>query len=188
MKFNKFLLCLLIGILVLNFSGIHASAAETTTSQVQEEKADETSDTEDQTSQVDTEEKATYTKAELRLLSALIYCEAGSEIYRGKLAVGIVVMNRVRSKAFPDTVKDVIYQKYQFSPVRNGTLKKALAKYDNNDFTSTLEKDCIKAAKAALSGVTSFTINGEKKDFSDFLYFSGKLRGYTFKFGNHKFK
>lgn len=129
-----------------------------------------------------------YTKAELRLLSALIYCEAGSESYNGKLAVGIVVMNRVRSSRFPNTVKDVIYQKFQFSPARNGTLKKALERYDNGKFTSEMELECIKAAKAALSGTTTLTVKGEKVDFSKYLFFSGRLKGYTFKLGNHQFK
>ncbi|HBI60391.1 MAG TPA: hypothetical protein DDY31_04125, partial [Lachnospiraceae bacterium] len=43
----------------------------------------------------------------------------------------IVVMNRVASKSFPNTIKKVIYQKGQFSPVRNGSLKKRLKQYDS---------------------------------------------------------
>ena len=69
--------------------------------------------------------KNSYTKAELRLMSAIIFCESNVEPYAGKLAVGIVVMNRVESKAFPNTIKNVIYQRRQFSPVHNGALKKA---------------------------------------------------------------
>lgn len=132
--------------------------------------------------------KAKYSEADLRLLSALIYCEANAESYNGKLAVGIVVMNRVRSKAYPDTVKGVIYQKYQFGPASNGALSKALARYDKGRFTSGSEKDCIKAAKEALSGVTTITVNGKKIDFSKYLYFSGYLKGCTFTLGNHEFK
>lgn len=136
------------------------------------------------------EEKSSdnYTKADLRLLSALIYCEAQGESYNGKLAVGIVVMNRVRSGAFPDTVKGVIYQKYQFSPVRSGALDRALAQYDKGNFTSSSEKECIKAAKAALSGKKVLKINGKEVDFSKYLYFSGRLKGYTCQIGNHQFK
>jgi N-acetylmuramoyl-L-alanine amidase len=136
----------------------------------------------------DSDEEENYTKAELRLLSALIYCEANGESYQGKLAVAIVVMNRQRSGAFPDTVKAVIYQKYQFGPVRNGSLDNALDAYDDGNFTSTSEKECIKAAKAALSGTKSITVNGEKKNFSKYLYFSGSLSNDTFKLGNHEFK
>lgn len=136
------------------------------------------------------EKKATvnYSKTELRLLSALIYCEAGGESYNGKLAVGIVVMNRVRASAFPDSVKSVIYQKYQFGPVRNGALNKALSEYDTGKFTSSREKECIKAAKEALSGVKSITVSGKSKSFGSYLFFSGRLSGSTYKLGNHQFK
>ncbi|MDD3172534.1 MAG: cell wall hydrolase [Herbinix sp.] len=186
MKFRKLLLCLFIGVLLFNFTDIKAYAAEDTTVDQEQESTTEVSiDKEVTTKVVST---VNYTKAELRLLSALIYCESLGEIYRGKLAVGIVVMNRVRSDKYPDTLKEVVYQKYQFSPVTNGTLKKALAEYDKGNFTSEAEKECIKAAKAALNGITSFTISGEKKDFSKYLSFSGRLRGYKFRFGNHQFK
>ncbi len=129
-----------------------------------------------------------YTDAEVRLLSALIYCEAQGEYYNGKLAVGIVVMNRLRSDYYPDTLKGVIYQKYQFSPATNGTLNRALADYDRDGFTSVAEKGCIRAAKAALSGSRSITVNGSSKSFTKYLHFSGNLKGYTFRYGNHKFK
>jgi spore germination cell wall hydrolase CwlJ-like protein len=133
-------------------------------------------------------EEAKYSKADLRLLSALIYCEANGESYNGKLAVGIVVMNRVRSASFADTVKGVVYQKYQFGPASSGALSRALDQYDNGKFTSGLEKDCINAAKEALSGTTSIAVNGSKKNFTKYLYFSGSLRGNTFSLGNHEFK
>ena len=129
-----------------------------------------------------------YTKAELRLMSAIIYCEANVEPYAGKLAVGIVVMNRVESKSFPSDVKSVIYQRSQFSPVRNGSLKKALAKYDADKFTSSDEKQCIKAAKAALSGEKSVTYKGKTKNMKNYKYFSGYLRGSKYRIGNHLFK
>lgn len=78
---------------------------------------------------------------ELALLAKLVQVEAGNESYEGKLAVASVVMNRVRSADFPDTVKDVIYAPHQFPPATNGLLDKAKA-----------SEDCIKAARAALSG------------------------------------
>jgi N-acetylmuramoyl-L-alanine amidase len=133
-----------------------------------------------------------YSKSELRLLSALIYCEAGGQSYAGKLAVGIVVVNRMESKAFPNTLKGVIYQKYQFGPVRNGSLNQALKEYDNKRFTSTREKQCIKAAKAALSGVKTitYTKSGKtiKKKLSGYYYFSGRLSNARFTLGGHQFK
>ena len=57
---------------------------------------------------------------ELKLLANIIYCEAGSESYVGKVAVGNVIMNRVKSASQPNTITEVVYAKGQFSPVRNG--------------------------------------------------------------------
>lgn len=65
---------------------------------------------------------------DLELLAALIQCEAGGEPYEGKLAVGSVVMNRVASSHFPNTVVGVIYQSGQFSPVASGRFATVLAK------------------------------------------------------------
>lgn len=82
------------------------------------------------------------------LLANLIYCEAGGEPYEGKVAVGSVVMNRVLSDQFPDTVVGVIYQSRQFSPVGSGRLDLALTTGMAND-------DCYRAADAAMSGITN---------------------------------
>lgn len=141
-----------------------------------------------ETNKEDKVEKNKYTDSELRLLSALIYCEAQGESYNGKLAVGIVVMNRVKSNRYPDTLKGVVYQRYQFSPVTNGSLENALEEYDDGHFNSVQEKACIKAARAALSGTTEIIIKDKTVDFSKYLSFSCSLRGATFEIGNHEFK
>ena len=133
-------------------------------------------------------EKAKYSKAELRLLSTLIYCEAGAEPYAGKLAVGIVVMNRKESRAFANSVKGVIYQRGQFSPVRNGSLNRALARYDAGKFNSAADKQCIKAAKAALSGEKVVSYNGKNKNFKSFKFFNGYVRGARYRIKGHMFK
>lgn len=74
-------------------------------------------------------------------MASIINCEAGAEPYQGKLAVGVVVMNRIKSRSFPNTLKKVIYQKYQFSPVRNGSLNKRLRQYDGRkDSFKTMER------------------------------------------------
>lgn len=62
------------------------------------------------------------TSADTYLLAQLIQAEAGGESYAGKVAVGQVVMNRVYSSQFPDTVQGVIYQSGQFSPVATGSI------------------------------------------------------------------
>ncbi|QIA26449.1 cell wall hydrolase [Thermaerobacter sp. PB12/4term] len=60
------------------------------------------------------------TPRELRLLAQMIEAEAGAEPYEGKVAVGAVILNRVRSPLFPDTVEEVIFQPWQFEPILNG--------------------------------------------------------------------
>ena len=82
------------------------------------------------------------------LLANLIYCEAGGESYAGQVAVGAVVINRVLSSVYPDTVTGVIYQRSQFSPVASGRLALALAE---NRATSS----CYKAADEAMAGQTN---------------------------------
>lgn len=82
------------------------------------------------------------------LLANLIYCEAGNQPYEGQVAVGAVVMNRVMSSVFPDTVVGVIYQSKQFSPVASGRLALALAE-------GHATEACYRAADAAMSGQTT---------------------------------
>ena len=82
------------------------------------------------------------------LLANLIYCEAGNQPYEGQVAVGAVVMNRVMSSVFPDTVVGVVYQNKQFSPVASGRLALALAE---NHATAA----CYSAADAAMAGQTT---------------------------------
>lgn len=132
--------------------------------------------------------KKSYTKRELRLMSAIIFCEAGNESYAGKKAVGVVIMNRVRSNKYPNTLKEVVYQKYQFSPVRNGSLSRALKAYDNGEFTTKNHKECIKAAKATLKGDTKVTYKGKKIQMKSYLFFSGYVKNHRLKIGNHMFK
>lgn len=81
---------------------------------------------------------------DLNLLAAIIYCEAGNQSREGKVAVGAVVMNRVASSLFPNTIYDVIYQSGQFTPASSGALANALA--------NGVPDDCVEAAQAALNG------------------------------------
>lgn len=82
------------------------------------------------------------------LLANLIYCEAGGEPYAGQLAVGSVVVNRVLSSLYPDTIVGVIYQNKQFSPVASGRFDLALA-------SNKATESCYRAADEAMSGVTN---------------------------------
>lgn len=92
--------------------------------------------------------EVTFAEGDLYLLANLIYCEAGAEPYDGKVAVGSVVINRVLSSAYPDTVVGVIYQSRQFSPVASGRLELALA-------AGKATPACYQAAEEAMSGVTN---------------------------------
>ena len=87
---------------------------------------------------------AAVTAEDVKLLAALIFCEAGGEQYKGQVAVGAVVMNRIESSRFPDSIYDVTYQKGQFTPAMNGKVQRTL---DNGKY-----KHCLDAAEAALQG------------------------------------
>ena len=62
------------------------------------------------------------TNEELLLLSKLVTGEARGESYEGQVAVAAVVINRVKDPRFPNSIKDVIYQKNAFSVVKNGSI------------------------------------------------------------------
>jgi N-acetylmuramoyl-L-alanine amidase len=68
--------------------------------------------------------KPSITKAEKDLLARLVHAEAKGEPHAGKVAVALVVLNRVTDERFPDKIKDVIYEKRQFQPVDNGSINK----------------------------------------------------------------
>lgn len=82
------------------------------------------------------------------LLAALIQCEAGGEIYEGQVAVGAVVMNRVRNSAYPNTIHGVIYASGQFTPAMTGKLDQVYA-------SGNIYESCIRAAKDALAGTSN---------------------------------
>lgn len=81
---------------------------------------------------------------DLTLLGALIQCEAGGESYEGQVAVGAVVMNRLRN-GWADSIAGVIYQSGQFGPASSGKLARRLA--------SGVNGSCMQAAQEALNGV-----------------------------------
>ena len=81
-----------------------------------------------------------YTNADTYLLARCIYGEARGESYTGQVAVGAVVLNRVRSKDFPNTISGVIYQKHAFTAVSDGQIN------------LTPDQTAINAAKDAMNG------------------------------------
>lgn len=110
------------------------------------------------------------TNSDVYLLGAIIQCESEGEPYAGKVAVGSVIMNRVKSSYFPNTISGVIYQGGQFSPVTSGRLAYRLQAGVNNE--------CLQAAQEVLNGNISLNC----------LYFrrnNGIISGIVI--GNHVF-
>lgn len=81
------------------------------------------------------------------LLGALVQCEAGNQPYEGQLAVAAVVMNRVRSSAYPNTVSSVIYASGQFGPAGTGKVEAQIQK--------GVKDSCMQAAREAIAGQTN---------------------------------
>jgi N-acetylmuramoyl-L-alanine amidase len=114
---------------------------------------------------------------ELYLLAKIIFAEAGYESIEGQVAVGNVILNRMKDPRFPSTIRDVIYQPHQFTPAHNGSLEAVVP-----------SESSIWAAQQALTG---------KNYVSDALYFFNPIRQSSNAFfqglhvvidiGNHRF-
>ena len=112
---------------------------------------------------------------DLNLLTRIIYSEARGEPYSGQVAVGAVVLNRVRSSSFPNTIAGVIYQKGAFDAV------------DDGQINLTPNETAKKAAQDAL--------NGWDPSYGAIYYFNPKTttnswiwsRPLTVVIGNHRF-
>lgn len=107
---------------------------------------------------------------ELRLLGALIYCEAGNQSYDGMVGVGAVVMNRVKSGAYPNTIHSVIYASGQFTPAMTGKVARV--------YEGKVPDLCMQAAQAAINGET--TVGG-----ATHFRRAGQREGYVL--GDHVF-
>lgn len=81
------------------------------------------------------------------LLAALVQCEAGNQCYEGQLAVAAVVMNRVRSGAYPNTIGGVIYASGQFAPAGSGKVQQRVE--------LGVSESCLRAAQEAIAGATN---------------------------------
>ncbi|MBQ9743562.1 MAG: cell wall hydrolase [Clostridia bacterium] len=124
-------------------------------------------------------EGRSYREDEVLWLSRIIYAESGGEPLKGKIAVGNVILNRVRSSAYPNTIYGVIFDKrygIQFSPVSNGTIY------------NTPNAESIIAAKLCLDGYSIsddiiYFVNPKKAPGS----WVSKNRPYFGTIGNHAF-
>lgn len=146
------------------------NSADTWTDDSTDSWAGESADTwtDDSAADDGADTSANYSDSDLDLLAALIYCEAGNQSAEGKVAVGQVVMNRVASGSFANSIHDVIYESGQFTPASTGWLDSVIG--------SALQ-DCYDAAAAALNG---------EGTVGDALYFNtGSGKGQ--KIGDHQF-
>lgn len=103
------------------------------------------------------------------LLASIIFCEAGNQPYEGQVAVGAVIMNRVRSGVYPNSISDVIYQSGQFGPAMTGWLDSVLL---SGGYTDT----AMSAAADAIAGTNPI---------GDCLYFGNG--DYGIQIGDHFF-
>lgn len=113
---------------------------------------------------------------EMEILASIINAEARGESYEGKVAVGAVIINRVYHPSFPNSIRDVVFQSGQFTPVENGMINLS----PNND--------AFKAAYDAVSGIdpskgSLYFYNPAKSRNPDF--FAGRTKMVTI--DNHVF-
>ena len=108
-------------------------------------------------------------EADKELLASIIFCEAGNQPYEGQVAVGAVIMNRVKSAVYPNSISEVIYQSGQFGPAMTGWL-------DSVRYSAGYTPSAMQAAIDALSG---------SNPIGDCLYFDQGGMGYQL--GDHYF-
>lgn len=95
--------------------------------------------------QAEREAREAYVRANQELMASIIYCEAGNQPYEGQVAVGAVIMNRVKSGSYPDSIEAVIYQSGQFGPAATGWLNRVRS---SKGYSQT----ALQAAVDALNG------------------------------------
>ena len=108
-------------------------------------------------------------EADKELLASIIFCEAGNQPYEGQVAVGAVIMNRVKSAVYPNSVSEVVYQSGQFGPAMTGWL-------DSVRYSAGYTPSAMQAAIDAMSG---------SNPIGDCLYFDQGGMGYQL--GDHYF-
>ena len=110
---------------------------------------------------------------EMELLAQLVEAEAGNQCFEGKCLVVDVVLNRVESEEFPDTIEEVIFQDGQFSVAHNGRLENAGWHMQESDYTAV-------------------AYEMELHENKDVLYFNNSPvvagKGEKFKVGGHWFR
>ena len=104
-----------------------------------------------------------YTDNDLKYMAAIIYCEAGNQCYAGKIAVGCVVMNRVKSSRETKNV-------------------------ERGKYSSGARRECMKAAQEVLEGQRMVTYKGRKMSMKKYHFFSQRLSSPKLRISGHQFK
>ena len=157
------------------------SAAETVAVEVTEEETLAEVIPEEETEEAEeTGEEIELSQDERQVLLRIVQAEAGTCDEEGKLLVANVILNRMESDEFPDTVREVVYQKSQFSPVMNGTIN-----------TCKITEETESAVSRALNGEdisdgALYFMNRSKSASRNVRWFDTKLE-FLFKHGEHEF-
>ena len=77
-----------------------------------------------------------YSLDDIELAARVVHAEAGNQDLKGKRLVAAVILNRIDSEDFPDTVKDVVFQRHQFSTTTDGALEKAEKTVTGSDYAA----------------------------------------------------
>lgn len=123
---------------------------------------------------------ADYTESDYNVLLRIVQAEAGGCDMKGKILVANVILNRVESDEFPDTITDVVYEKRQFSPVSNGSINRC-----------KVEEETVEAVDRALAGEdysegALFFMNRRASSGNNVSWFDTHL-DYLFQHGGHEF-
>lgn len=123
---------------------------------------------------------ADYTESDYNVLLRIVQAEAGGCDMKGKILVANVILNRVESDEFPDTITDVVYEKRQFSPVSNGSINRC-----------KVEEETVEAVDRALAGEdysegALFFMNRRASSGNNVSWFDTHL-DYLFQHGAHEF-
>ncbi len=115
-----------------------------------------------------------------KVLLKIVQAEAGNCDKKGRILVANVILNRVESDKFPDTVTGVVYERNQFSPVNDGSIDRC-----------RVSKETIEAVKCALSGEdyssgALYFMNRRTSSGKNVRWFDNHLN-YLFKYGSHEF-
>ena len=154
--------------------------AETVEETVSEEETEEVIPEEDAEDAEEVCEAITLSQDERQVLLRIVQAEAGTCDEEGKLLVANVILNRVECDEFPDTVREVVYQKSQFSPVMNGTI-------DTCKITEETESAVSRALNGEdISDGALYFMNRKKSASRNVRWFDTRLQ-FLFKHGEHEF-